>query len=168
MSKFEEIISDQKPDPIEYPEKCLGCPRVQQAIEDIKALREIQQENLAIASLAMDESERDKLSRELAATFASSQGIPEDDLEELVESIKQDYPKMLDMMLSCFSDEERATRNGLKENTSRCQGGTHRLIAFDVDGNISASGDLCGLDIPKKSERVVPAIIYPEVQIDKN
>jgi len=166
--RFEEIIKGQKPESIEYSTKCMGCPRVQQSIQDIIALREVQQEHIDIASLVMDETEKDKMARELATLYVQSQGLSIEDLEEIVEAIKQDYPREIDIILACLGDEEKAIRDDLAENTNRCKNGPHKIIAFDSEGEITASGDICGLDIPKNSERIVSAVIYPEVQLDTN
>ncbi len=168
MSEFEKIVNEQKPEPIEYSPKCLGCPRVQEKIQDIAALKILQQENIDLASAIMDESEREKIARDVAPLYAQIQGIPIEQIDELVEAIKQDYPKMIDSILSCIGAEEQLIRDEINSNTERCLAGPHRLIAFDSDGDITASGDICELDIPRKGERIVPAVIYPEIQIDKN
>jgi hypothetical protein len=69
---------------------------------------------------------------------------------------------MIDSILSCIGAEEQLIREEINSNTERCLAGPHRLIAFDSDG------DMCELDIPRNGERIVPAVIYPEIHIDKN
>lgn len=168
MREFEKNISDQKPEAIEYSTKCLGCPKVQEKIEEINVLRILQKVDIELASAIMDDAEREMKAREKATQYAQVLGISIEKIEELTESLKQSYPMMIEANLSCNDAQEQAIRDEITSKTERCKDGPHTLIAFGPDGNLSSSGAICGLEVPKKGEKLVTAIIYREVQIDKN